>query len=114
MNTKRLTELREAKGLNKAEMAKELGLAYTTYVGYEKGEREPNNKKLKEIAEHFGVSVDYLLGDEEKPATTMGDGQEEKYEEIKQVFDELTDENVESLKEYALFLLQRQKSQDVQ
>lgn len=112
----RLRELREEKGLNKAEMADELGLAYTTYIGYEKGERDPKSEKWKEFAKHFGVSIDYIIGISEirKPVTTLGDGQEEKYEEIKQIFEELSDENAESLKGYALYLLQRQKSQGVQ
>lgn len=109
----RLQELREEKGLNKQEMADELGLAYTTYIGYEKGDRDPKSEKWKEFARHFGVSVDYLIGISETkiPVTTKDDGQEEKYEEIKQIFDKLTDENVGSLRDYALYLLQRQKSQ---
>lgn len=80
----RLRELREEKGLNKAEMADELCLAYTTYIGYEKGERDPKSEKWKEFAKHFGVSIDYIIGISEirKPVTTLGDGQEENEENI--------------------------------
>ena len=51
---------------------------------------------------------------DEKIPVTDGDGQEEKYEEVKDILNQLTQENAESLREYALFLLQRQKSQDDQ
>lgn len=58
----RIKSLRESKGLNMKEAAKLLGIPYTTYVNYEKGMREPTSEMLIQIAELFGVSVDYLLG----------------------------------------------------
>lgn len=60
--------LREQRGLNMKEMAGELNIPYTTYVGYEKGEREPNSDVLVKIANYFNTSVDYILG-----ATTTQD-----------------------------------------
>ena len=48
--------------------------------------------------------------DNKKTAIQEDDGQKEKYVELKQMLDQLTDENAASLKEYALFLLQRQQS----
>ena len=66
----RLTELREEKGLNKKKVAAEMGLAYTTYVGYENGTRKLSGDKLKKFAEYYGVTTDYILGvtDEKNPA----------------------------------------------
>ena len=58
----RIKELRELKNKNMKEVARELNLPYTTYVNYEKGEREPNSEMLILIANYFGVSIDYLLG----------------------------------------------------
>ncbi len=48
--------------------AKELEIPYTTFVNYEKGEREPNSEMLIKLADYFETSVDYLIGrsDEEK------------------------------------------------
>lgn len=43
------------------EAARGLGIPYTTYVGYEKGDREPNSEMLIKIASFFSVSVDYLI-----------------------------------------------------
>jgi len=61
----RLKKLRIENGLNKKEAAKELGLAYTTYIGYENDEREPNSEVLLQIADYYNCTIDYLLGREE-------------------------------------------------
>lgn len=58
----KLKELREKKGFNKKQMAKELNLQYMTYCRYEGNEREPNNETLISIADYFNVTVDYLIG----------------------------------------------------
>lgn len=65
----RIKTLREKKGINMTQAAKALQIPYTTYVNYEKGEREPNTEMLIKIAGFYGVSVDYLIGrsDRERP-----------------------------------------------
>ena len=57
-----LKKLREQRGFNMKEIAIELGIPYTTYVGYEKGEREPNSDVLVKIANYYNTSVDFILG----------------------------------------------------
>ena len=57
-----LKKLREQHGFNMKEIAIELGIPYTTYVGYEKGEREPNSDVLVKIANYYNTSVDFILG----------------------------------------------------
>lgn len=57
-----LAPLRKNQGLNMKEVAEELDIPYTTYVSYEKGDREPNSEMLIRLAEFFNTSVDYLLG----------------------------------------------------
>ena len=57
----RLCELRTKKGYSMRQTAKMLGLPYTTYVNYEKGDREPNSEMLIILADFFDVSVDYLI-----------------------------------------------------
>lgn len=58
----RIKELREAKGINMKEAARLLAMPYTTYVNYEKGQREPTSEVLIQIADFFDVSIDYLVG----------------------------------------------------
>ena len=61
MTMNRMKELREQKKISMKEAANGVGLPYTTYVGYEKQEREPNSETLIRIASYFSVSVDYLI-----------------------------------------------------
>lgn len=57
-----LKSLREEKGLNMKELAKLLNIPYTTYVGYEKGQRDPSSDVLIKIADFYNTTVDYVLG----------------------------------------------------
>ena len=63
----RLKYLREKSGKTMRETASELGLPYTTYINYEKELREPNSETLVMLANHYDVSVDYLIGRSENP-----------------------------------------------
>lgn len=63
----RLRELREKKNLNMKQAANQLGIPYTTYVGYEKNEREPNSETLVLLADFFECSTDYLIGRKKEP-----------------------------------------------
>ena len=58
----RLKELREDTKINMRQTAAALNIPYTTYVSYEKGEREPNSEMLIVLANYFNCSIDYLVG----------------------------------------------------
>ncbi|MCL2570316.1 MAG: helix-turn-helix domain-containing protein [Firmicutes bacterium] len=62
---RRLKTLREEKELAKTTVAKFLGIAEGTYRAYESGRSEPSQEMLVKIARYFGVSVSYLLGEED-------------------------------------------------
>lgn len=61
--SKRLKKLREEVGLSQEELAEKLNIPRSSVSHYE-GEhaRLPRQKRLNEIADFFGVSVDYLIG----------------------------------------------------
>lgn len=61
----RIRELRIKKGLNMKQVSNELGIAYTTYVSYEKNYREPNSEVLIELSDYFDCTIDYLIGKDE-------------------------------------------------
>ena len=63
----RLSQLRQEKGLNMREAARQLGMPYTTYVNSEKGTREPNSETLISLAKFYGTSIDYLLCKSDSP-----------------------------------------------
>lgn len=58
----RFKELREERGLNQSDIAKELGVIKQAISNYEKNDREPEFADLVKIANYFNVSIDYLLG----------------------------------------------------
>lgn len=64
---KQLRQLRESKGLNKKELTLNLDIPYSTYNNWETDAREPNSKYLKLFSEYYDVSIDYILGIQEKP-----------------------------------------------
>jgi len=63
----RLTELRKSKRWSLQYIADRLGIAKSTYAGYESGYREPSLEAVKMLAELFETSVDYLLGRVDDP-----------------------------------------------
>jgi methanogenic corrinoid protein MtbC1 len=58
----RLRELRRAAELRQKDLADALGVAQTTIANYEQGARFPDETHLRRIADHFNVSLDFLLG----------------------------------------------------
>ncbi|PKG23192.1 helix-turn-helix domain-containing protein [Niallia nealsonii] len=58
---KTLQELRKKKNWSQQETADMLGIAKSTYAGYESGYREPSLRALIQIADLFNVSIDYIL-----------------------------------------------------
>ena len=58
----KLKELRLEKGLSQRKLGEIFNVCNQTVSFWESGSREPDMDMLVEIAEYFGVSVDYLLG----------------------------------------------------
>jgi len=59
---KRLQQLREREGKSRLVLSQLCGLPDTAIRRYERGEIKPNIDSLVAIADHFRVSVDYLIG----------------------------------------------------
>lgn len=62
--SKRFKHLREAKGWTQDEIAEKLGVSRSAIAGYESESksRTPRKETLRNIADMFGVTIDYLLG----------------------------------------------------
>lgn len=67
--SKRLKELRLANGETQKELANAIEVGRTTISEYESGKIVPKQEGLLKIANHFNVSVDYLTGVSNTPAT---------------------------------------------
>jgi transcriptional regulator with XRE-family HTH domain len=57
-----LSELRKKRKWSLQETADQLGMAKSTYAGYESGYREPSLQSLAQIADLFETTVDFIIG----------------------------------------------------
>lgn len=64
--SQRLKKLRVDKHLTQAQVAKRVGVTASMVSSYETDIRLPSYEVMMRLADLFGVSVDYLLGREEK------------------------------------------------
>ena len=67
----RLKEARLATGMSQKEVADALHLAPPSVSNWESGKTNPSQENLKALAELYHVSIDYLLGRDRKPASTI-------------------------------------------
>ena len=75
----RLKELRKEKKKSQKEIANLLEINEKTISRWEKGERPIKTQKAQELAEYFGVSVGYLLGEDERRRANYISSTLEKY-----------------------------------
>lgn len=95
------------KGVRPGRVAEDCGINRSNVSLWKSRGYTPRGDALNKIAAYFGVSVDYLLGNEEKekPATDEGDGLEDLlkdqfiafYGEVK---DSLDETDIEDLKTF--------------
>lgn len=64
----RLKALRKEAKLTQADVAKYLNISESAYGYYEQGRNEISISGIKQLAEKYNVSVDYLLGSTDDPA----------------------------------------------
>lgn len=67
----KLTELRKARHLTQTELAKILNVARNTISQWETGKRNPDLDTVVKIANYFDVTVDFLIGGNDKRAPTQ-------------------------------------------
>lgn len=60
----RLKEARLAKNYTQEQLAEIIGVAKTTYTGYEKGNREPNMLTISKLLKALAIDANYLWQDE--------------------------------------------------
>lgn len=68
-----IKDIRIRKGLTQAEVATAIGVSSVVYSRYETGSRQPSVDTLVQMADLFGVTVDYLLGRQDIEDSTLSD-----------------------------------------
>ena len=93
---------REKAGFSQKELAKIVGVAPSTFNGYETGSHDPKSELLSKIADVCDVTVDFLLGrhcrDENSPGTAEAVLWEEQ---LVNMYRQLNKEGREKLVDYA-------------
>ena len=83
------------------ELATRLGLSKNVFTEWKAGRNTSYKKYLPEIAEFFGVSMEYLLGKETYKNT---EALEYTYALYNEITHDLSNEKIEELKKFAEFL----------
>lgn len=111
-----LTSLREERGIYQKELAAILKVSVGTVSNYENNIHFPDQEALLQLADYFGVTVDYLLGrtsyrysldtlnEEYAPGMTVA--------ELVDIIQHFSPQNTESFLDYIELLQLRQKAED--
>lgn len=83
-------------GKSPSAVAIELGIAKSTVSGWKSGRNGATNATLKKIADYFGVTVEYLLGEQTEKAPAPKTERELLISEIMAFVDTLSDEDLKS------------------
>ena len=78
MLSEKLYKLRKNSGLSQEQLAEKLNVSRQAISKWESGTAVPESEKLVTISNYFGVSVDYLLKDEEEKLNGTDNSVEEK------------------------------------
>lgn len=114
----RCERLMKERGVNAVQLSRETGVSAATISAWRNDIYTPKLDKLTKIADYLGVTVDYLMGRTDNPHTSTLDTKMREIIEkhlpnytpskIQSVFDELTDENQDTLLKFAEYLLYEQ------
>lgn len=97
---KRISDLRKHRGLNQEQLAEKLSVSPSTIAMWETNKRALKDDSLKQLADFFDVTTDYLLGrtdNKEKKPSLIANHTE----------DNLTDAQKEEVKNFIDFIIQR-------
>lgn len=98
----RVDELTKEKGLTGKQVMEQCGISKNSFVNWRNG-RMPTKTTKKTLADFFGVSVEYLMGETEDRGQKNSPGQateaQDKIDAIMKIYDMLTPENKERFSE---------------
>ena len=110
----RYVELCKTTGETPNSVAKIIGASSGSVTAWKNG-TEPRYSTVLKIAEHFSVSVDYLLGKENEKAPTVSGERAMSDEELKFALwgdcQDVDENDLEDVRRYAAFVRERKKAQ---
>ncbi len=109
MFPERIKELRLKKRYTQKQIADKIGITRPAYTAYESGKRQPDFEILKKLSKIFGVTTDYLLGNEKNHnADIPKDKLKTKPETIAaHIDDDVSEDEMEDIINYIDFIKQK-------
>lgn len=95
----RLKKLREEHGLSTRALGEIIGTSNATISRYETGKRDPDLLLVHNIAEYFGVTIEYLCGEDINPDK----------ENAMKIFSNLSDGSKREAIKYMTYLYEKEK-----
>ena len=105
----RIRMLRESKGLTQKEAADALNMPRTTYVHYEDGSNEPKISVLVKLSAFYGISVDWIVGFEEKNESPPP---ADKWEAMRDLLETLSDSELKEVHSFIKFQLWKHRQEE--
>ncbi|MFS1516340.1 helix-turn-helix domain-containing protein [Bacillus sp. SCS-151] len=101
----RIRSLRLSQGFSQKEVAHAIGVSNVQLSRYESGDRKPDAETIKDLADFFDVSTDYLLGRADNPVSLALVKQEDHKESLF-FFDQksITEEEAQALNDHLKYL----------
>lgn len=90
----RLKKLRESQGLTTRSLGELVGVSNATISRYEGGKRDPDLIVVKNIADYFGVSIEYMCGEDVNT----------ELESLKRMYSKLSSESKKDVMKYITYL----------
>jgi transcriptional regulator with XRE-family HTH domain len=104
-----IKKLRLERKLTQKDVANALKCGYTIIGDYERGNRKPSHEKLIELADFFGVSIDYLTTGKENTSDELEKTFVNGIKMLRRANNELDEEGKEKLVQYIEFILEQEK-----
>ena len=105
----KLKKLRKENKLTQTEISKILNIAQTTYANYELEKNQTPIEILKQLADYYGVTLDYLCGHETKNNIDLS-GFSDMKKGCVYILEKLSEENATIVFGYMSHVLQNQNN----
>ena len=101
----RIFQLMEQRHVSAYRVSQETGISQARISGWKTGKSNPKQDALEQLADYFGVSVDYLLGKTDKKEGPASETENKPFQDefiafYGDVKDELTEDDIEDLKTF--------------
>lgn len=99
----RIKELRRERSETQESLATLIGITRGAYANIENGKREPDIKTMTVLANHFGVTIDQLLGRDEKEKEPASDSTDGLDPELLDLIKRIPDDRMPEVERYLRF-----------